>query len=372
MFYNALLLIILLWSVWRGYARGMAWQLAAIAALVLCFGFAAPLSLTVAPLIKVDPPMNRWLAMLAIYLVFSFGSFAAARTVRGVLETFQFQEYDRHLGAVCGLIKGGIACLVLTFFVVALSESARENVLRTTSGRVAGYALFRLGAVMPRELDKLLAPYFQKIEGELIEIADEEQSQGTDRSGRLPFDLDPRAVDRSSDAEEPEETLADEVDQARKPILSPLEQAAESLGDRLRDGVSRIVEGILPGDDDSPDPAGVHEPPAPESERQTSSATDLRELDRLIGEITRAFSSRTAEREHQRALIADELSGIPSAVASRALADWRADLFGATPDPDPRTDIETTLAQRVLRQLEKAGVSTADLPDDVRERLRRN
>ncbi|MCY2963038.1 MAG: CvpA family protein, partial [Planctomycetota bacterium] len=170
MYYDALLLLILGYTTWRGSARGVTWQVAGIAAILLCFVFAAPLSLAVAPMIKVDPPLNRWIAMLGIYLAFSFGCFAAARTVRGMLETFQFQEFDKHLGGLFGFVKGAILCLVLTFFVVALSESAREKVLRTNSGRLAGYLLYKSSAVMPRELDGVLAPYFRKIEGELIQI----------------------------------------------------------------------------------------------------------------------------------------------------------------------------------------------------------
>jgi uncharacterized membrane protein required for colicin V production len=42
MYYDALLLLILLYNTWRGAARGVTWQLAGIAAILLCFLFAAP------------------------------------------------------------------------------------------------------------------------------------------------------------------------------------------------------------------------------------------------------------------------------------------------------------------------------------------
>src|SRR5262245_38343757 len=105
MWYDALMLAILLFTTIRGAAKGMAWQLAAIAALVLCFLFATPLSLVVAPSINLAPPLNRWVAMLAIYLAFSFGCFSIARLLRGWLEELRFTEYDRHLGALFGLLK---------------------------------------------------------------------------------------------------------------------------------------------------------------------------------------------------------------------------------------------------------------------------
>src|SRR5687768_5200953 len=75
MAFDLCMLAVLVFTTVRGAMKGVAWQLAAIAALVLCFLFATPLSVVVAPLIHVDPPLNRWIAMLAIYLVFSFGCF---------------------------------------------------------------------------------------------------------------------------------------------------------------------------------------------------------------------------------------------------------------------------------------------------------
>src|SRR5262249_44900376 len=118
MWYDVFMLIIVAYTTIRGAMKGMAWQLAAIASLVLCFLFATPVSLSVGPAIPVNPPLNRWLAMLGIYLAFSFACFGVARLLRGWLEAIKFQEYDRHLGALFGLVKGITICLVVTFFVV--------------------------------------------------------------------------------------------------------------------------------------------------------------------------------------------------------------------------------------------------------------
>ena len=104
LFIGAILLITTI----RGAAKGVAWQLAGIGALVLCFLFATPLSLTIAPMIKLAPLLNRWVAMLGIYLVFSFGTFAIARGFREALEKAKFVEFDRHMGALFGLFKGAI------------------------------------------------------------------------------------------------------------------------------------------------------------------------------------------------------------------------------------------------------------------------
>ena len=132
----------LLFTTIRGAAKGVAWQLAGIGALVLCFMFATPLSLSLAPMIKLAPPLNRWVAMLGIYLVFSFGTFAIARGFRGALEKAKFVEFDRHLGALFGLFKGGLdfeARLVeqVLVFCAALLQSIGGLALGSRAARVA-------------------------------------------------------------------------------------------------------------------------------------------------------------------------------------------------------------------------------------------
>lgn len=162
---------ILLVTTIRGAAKGVAWQLAGIAALVLCFLFATPLSLSLAPMIKLDPPLNRWVAMLAIYLVFSFGTFAVARGFREALEKAKFVEFDRHLGALFGLFKGAIIALVITFFSVAISKQARDVILKTYTGYTAAHIMNAIDPVMPKELHAILEPYIHQLDAVDPELA---------------------------------------------------------------------------------------------------------------------------------------------------------------------------------------------------------
>lgn len=164
MAYDLFICAILLFTTIRGAAKGVAWQLAGIGALVLCFLFATPLSLSLAPMIKLAPPLNRWVAMLGIYLVFSFGTFAIARGFREALEKARFVEFDRHLGALFGLFKGGLIALVMTFFAVAMSEQAREYILKTYTGYSAAHLMNALDPVMPKELHAILEPYIHELD----------------------------------------------------------------------------------------------------------------------------------------------------------------------------------------------------------------
>jgi len=432
MYYDALLLLILGWSTWRGSTRGVTWQLASIASLLLCFAFAAPASLVVAPLIKLDPPLNRWLAMLAVYILFSFGAFAAARVVRSLLAAFKFQEFDHHLGGLFGLLKGALACLILTFFVVTLSASAREQVLRTHSGRVTGYLLYRARGVLPQELAPTLAPHFDVIRNELIEIATEqEQAPGPRPPTILPFDLNPAADEARGDRIPAPPRPANPRD--RKPPLiiaadpaprdtpdadhdAPWDSLANSLADRLKSQIGELLnptpagseeEGTTteagrapqPGSRRSPSPGALAGGPASNTSRVTpTGGTAARpggparqtgpvpgpanppqrvapanppdpDLARLTADIVQAFASSSADRSEMSAGIAEHLRGLPPSLVRLVLQDWKADIYGNVADPDPGTSFETPIERRIVRQLNKAGIPLSQLPAEVQQRL---
>ena len=159
MWFDLLIAAILLVCMVRGAMKGFVWQLATIAALVLCFVFAESLSVAIAPFVQLREPLNRWVAMLLLYIVCSFVCFAIARGLRGGIEKIQFVEYDRHLGGLFGLLKGVGLGLTLTFFTVTLSEQMRPAVLNSYSGRAAAVVMNELGPVMPEGLDEVLDPY---------------------------------------------------------------------------------------------------------------------------------------------------------------------------------------------------------------------
>ena len=127
MWYDLLTLVILMYAMFRGAMKGIVWQLATIAALLMCFFFSGSMSAAVAPFIRVEPPLNQWIAMLILYLGFSFVSFGVARALHEMIESMRIEALDRHLGAILGLVKGGMFSLFLTFFLVTLSHSGFVN-----------------------------------------------------------------------------------------------------------------------------------------------------------------------------------------------------------------------------------------------------
>lgn len=162
--YDLVILAILGFTAVRGAIRGFVWQLATIAALVLCFVFAQQFSHVLRPYVPVDPPLDRWIAMFVLYILFSLLAFLLARSVREWLERARLVEYDRHLGMLFGLIKGVAISLVVTFFLVTLSQQLRPLIFHSYSGRIAAVVMDRLHPILPDELHEVLEPYIHQLD----------------------------------------------------------------------------------------------------------------------------------------------------------------------------------------------------------------
>ena len=390
MWYDLLILGILLYGMLRGAARGLVWQLAWIAALVLCFLFAGTASVVLAPYIPVETPLNRWIAMFVLYIGFAFVSFGAARVLRGLIEQAKFVEFDRHLGGLLGLVKGGVFSLVLTFFVVTLSESLRETVTQSYSGYAACIIMEKLHPVMPEEWHKVVKPYIHRFDGA-------HQSEPGIANDSLPgHDPDPGAIrssifdDRSPDDENgSKRNPADEtsltktgqpdslqdlisalpaaisrelLDAAQERLRAAQPNQRESLIDRLRLASPDEWRGVL---------HGFGSQPNNDSQPHTDATSDPGiELRSLLQEIAAIYSDGPSAQQSFRDDILSKLNGVPDRVSLAALQDWYADLILLDPDPDTRTSLDTPLDERVLRQLKAAKIPLTRLSDALQDRLR--
>jgi uncharacterized membrane protein required for colicin V production len=195
MWYDLLTLGILMYAMFRGATKGVVWQLATIAALLLCFFFSGSLSHVIAPFIRVEEPLNKWIAMLILYLGFSFVCFGVARVLHDAIESMRIEALDRHMGALLGLVKGAMFSVFLTFFLVTLSHSARESITQSESGYIAAVVIDRLDPVIPGDLHALLEPYLRRMDPRGMEIEHREDEYarrhgGDDRDD--PFAADDR------------------------------------------------------------------------------------------------------------------------------------------------------------------------------------
>src|SRR5919106_898737 len=124
--YDLLMIFVLLAATWWGARKGLAWQVASILSLGFSYLAALKFSDALAPLIKAEPPWNRFGAMLVIFLGVSLAVWMAFRMVSNFIDRIKLREFDRQIGALAGLAKGILLCVVITFFAVTLMANARE------------------------------------------------------------------------------------------------------------------------------------------------------------------------------------------------------------------------------------------------------
>jgi membrane protein required for colicin V production len=396
MIYDLFSLAVLALTTFRGASKGMAWQVAGIASLVLCFLFATPLSIAVAPYIRLEPPLNRWVSMLAIYLVFSFGTFTIARSFREWLEKERFIEFDRHLGAVFGLIKGTTICLVMTFFVVAISENARAYILTTSTGYASAKIMDALHPVMPEELHTILEPYIHELDQSGMELAHDHGRDGF--PAESPDDSQPRRPGyRPIDPEQPasDDWEAPHAGHPNSPQTNPqagdtlqrLEELVRRIPGVVEQGLEKLVLKALADTAPEQRPELVKHLQAARPE-QIRDATEgwhrrqptaqavpanpeaSRERHELIEEISRVVALNGSSRGEVVEQIDTALAGVPAPVALAVLADWRSDLLAIGIDPDSETDVTTRLDVRIVRQMNRARVPLNRLTQELQDRLR--
>jgi membrane protein required for colicin V production len=109
-------------------------------------------------------PMNRFIAMLVIYLGTSMVIWLLFRIVAGMIDRVKLKEFDRQVGGLIGATKGVLLCVVITFFAVTLSADSRQMVLDSRSGHYISVLIDRARPVMPDDLRQVLEPYLKRLD----------------------------------------------------------------------------------------------------------------------------------------------------------------------------------------------------------------
>lgn len=165
--YDIVMLVILVGATIFGAWKGMAWQIASLASLLVSFGVALRFSEPLAPIFGEQAPWNRFIAMLVLYLGTSMGIWLAFRLVAGLIDRIKLRELDRQVGAIFGAAKGVLMCVAVTFFAVTLSAAARDKVLESRSGYYIARLIDQATPLMPPELHEVLGPYLERLDREL-------------------------------------------------------------------------------------------------------------------------------------------------------------------------------------------------------------
>ena len=196
--YDICMIVVLLGATIFGAWKGMAWQVASSASLVLSYAVALRFSPQLAPRFGEHAPLNRFLAMATLYLATSLTIWLLFRFVSGFINRVRLQEFDRQMGALFGAAKGVLWCVAITFFAVTLSAQARSAVLGSQSGYYIALLLDRADAVMPKELHDVLDPYLNKLEKELDPVKKPNPTSTPNTPGRVEQGSQPAPLVRPS------------------------------------------------------------------------------------------------------------------------------------------------------------------------------
>jgi len=166
--YDLLMLLVLVAATTFGFWKGMAWQIASLASLVVSYIAALQFSERLAPTFGDTAPWNRFVAMLAIYCVTSFMIWTAFRLVSGAIDKVRLEAFDKQLGAMFGFAKGVLLCVAITFFAVTLLPPTQgEMIVGSQSGQYIVALLNKADAVVPPEIHQVIDPYLDKVQQRL-------------------------------------------------------------------------------------------------------------------------------------------------------------------------------------------------------------
>jgi membrane protein required for colicin V production len=165
--YDLMMLGILAAAAVLGYFKGFVWQVAWIAGIAASGFVAVRFAGVVAPFIGQQPPWNRLLAMLALYVATSMVVWLLFRVVSGLIDAIHLSAFDHQLGLLFGLAKGALLCLVITFFAVTLAPGFRGQILGSHSGQFVAGLIGRADEFLPPEIVELVEPFVRQFEDQL-------------------------------------------------------------------------------------------------------------------------------------------------------------------------------------------------------------
>jgi membrane protein required for colicin V production len=231
--YDILMFAVFAGAILFGMWKGLAWQVASLAAIFVSYFVALNFSNRLTPYISVDEPLNRFAAMLILFIGSSLIIWLIYGYVRATIESWKLTGFDRQAGALLGALKGALLCMVITLFAVTLmGANIRRSVVDSKFGGYIATAINRLNAVVPAEIHVVLDPYVKDFNQAITETdqgflqasekAFDEKIQTfrgqfkfpDNRTARLPDSAETDAVDNATDSNssQPSRRRANESD----------------------------------------------------------------------------------------------------------------------------------------------------------------
>jgi membrane protein required for colicin V production len=166
--YDLLMIVVLVAAVIWGAWKGFAWQVASLGSMIASYIVALTFRQQLAQHINATPPWNMFLAMLILFLGTSLVVWLGFNLIAEGIEKVKLKEFDRQIGALFGLAKGVLLCVLITLFgVTLLSDSQRQAICSSRSGYYIAILLDKADGVIPGELHQVIEPYLDRLENEI-------------------------------------------------------------------------------------------------------------------------------------------------------------------------------------------------------------
>jgi membrane protein required for colicin V production len=117
-----------------------------------------------APALPGEPPINNVLAMLILFVVTSLAVWIGFRFISEAIEKIKLKEFDRQVGAMFGLAKGVLYCVVITLFAATLLKGQREAIVSSKSGYYISRLLTKADPLLPDGVKDAIEPYVAELE----------------------------------------------------------------------------------------------------------------------------------------------------------------------------------------------------------------
>jgi len=164
--YDIVMIAVLAIATIFGAIKGFAWQIASLASIIVSYIVAYTFRNDVAKMIHAQEPWNGFLAMLLLYAGSSFVIWVIFRLISSAIDGVRLRDFDRHMGALLGLAKGAVYCLLITMFAVSLLGPKQQQAI--VNSRSGGYISKMLaatdGIMWPKEIEQVVRPYLNNVE----------------------------------------------------------------------------------------------------------------------------------------------------------------------------------------------------------------
>lgn len=161
--YDIVMLVVFGGAIWFGYWKGLAWQVASVAAIVVSYIVSVNFREPVSQFIQAGEPWNKIGAMLILFLGTSLLIWTLYASVAKSIKKMELKGFDRQAGAMLGAVKGVLLCMVITMFAVSLlGPQAHQAIHSSKSGPYIEKGIWQVSAIVPAELAAYVDPHLEK------------------------------------------------------------------------------------------------------------------------------------------------------------------------------------------------------------------